>query len=103
MEKDLERQVGSFFLIHGLFCQKFPKLKTFGKRKMASALSLNGSPDLYVIHEGRFYAVEIKLRLGKQSEDQKVFQERVMRAKAHYFICRSMEDAANILKAIKAL
>lgn len=87
----------------GLFCQKTPKLKTFGNRKHNSPLSLNGSPDLYIIHGGRYFGVEVKIGNGRQSDEQKEFEKCLRAAGANYFMCRSLDDAKNILDAIEAL
>lgn len=70
---------------------------------MTSPLSLNGSPDLYIVEQGRFFAIEIKKPGCKQSEAQKEFERRLRAAGSNYFIAYSLDDAANIVAAIEAL
>lgn len=103
-ETELEGRIGKFFLTSGLFCQKTPKLKTHGNRRITSPLSLNGSPDLYIVHKGHYIGIEVKLPKGVQSDAQKSF-ERLLRdlGEGLYFIARSMEDAENIVRAIRQL
>ena len=102
-ESELERDVGLFFQANGLFCQRFPKIHSRGDRKMQGPLNLNGSPDLYVIKNGRFYGVEIKLPKSRQSSEQTEFERLLRGSGANYFIVKSLEDAANVLRAIKAI
>lgn len=100
LEKELELAVGKFFLGLGYFCQKTPKLKTYGNHRHKSPLSLNGSTDLYIIHKGQFWGLEIKLPRGTQSDAQKVFMGHLRSAGGQYHIIRSMADAEAIALAL---
>jgi hypothetical protein len=102
-EIDLEKQIGELFLDNGVFCQKTPKLKTFGKRKMSGRLSLNGQPDLFIVHKGRYIAIEVKLPGCQQSPDQKEFEKRLRAAGANYYVVRSLADAVVILRVLERI
>ena len=100
-EVELEKAVGHYFLEHGFFCQKTPKLKTYGNRKLSGPLSLNGSPDLYLIVSGFYVGLEIKLINGRQSDFQKEFERLIRKAGGLYFKILSLEDARIVHLALK--
>jgi hypothetical protein len=102
-ESELEKQIGLFFLNYGIFCQKTPKLKTYGKRRMSGPLNLNGSPDLYIIHRGRFIALEVKKPGQRLSEAQELFHGLLRKAGANCYVVRSLEECYVILKVLKEL
>jgi hypothetical protein len=52
-----------------------------------------GGADLLGIFRGRFVAVEIKTPVGRQSREQKLFQQLVERKGGVYVVLRSVEDA----------
>lgn len=50
-----------------------------------------GSADLSAIIKGRSIKIEIKWKLDRQSEAQKLYQESVERAGGVYILCRTMD------------
>ncbi len=75
-------------------------------RKMLGGLGvLSGASDLMIVYGGRFYALELKLEaddfLGHkktyQSESQKTFEARIVRAGGFYAVCRSTMDVREVL------
>jgi hypothetical protein len=54
-----------------------------------------GLPDIVVIRFGKFIALEVKDK-GKQSKDQKIFQEWCESAGARYHIVRSIDDCQEL-------
>lgn len=52
-----------------------------------------GGADLIGVYRGRFVAVEIKTPTGRQTEEQRTFQQLVERKQGIYVILRSVEDA----------
>lgn len=60
--------------------------------------NVEGCADLIgVLPGGRFLAVEIKSPKGRQSEAQRMFQERVTRSGGLYVLARSVEDVLTAL------
>lgn len=107
-ESQLEMAVCHFFASKNLMFWKQPssgyydaKLKRF--RSHVNPYVGKGVPDIVIIHSGRFIGVEMKRLKGTQTEDQKRFEERSRKAGALYYICRSVEDAESIFKAILLL
>ena len=62
-----------------------------------------GLPDIVVIIKGRFIGLEIKQPKGKQSPEQKSFEESISKAGGFYFIIRSLDDAIKAIESIKQL
>lgn len=101
LESEIEKEVISYWRSVGLFAWKVPKIKTKGKRKLNG--EDNGCPDVFIFHKGRSIAIENKTQSGRQSEDQIKFESRLRTQGILYFICRSLEDARNIHRAILEL
>ncbi|GHT66443.1 hypothetical protein FACS1894110_10160 [Spirochaetia bacterium] len=51
----------------------------------------NGVADLIAVKDGLFYAIECKSGSGKQSDDQKEFQEYVEKSGGIYIIARDIQ------------
>lgn len=107
-ESQLELSVCRYFEHRGLFFWKAPRAGFFDTtrnrfRKHVNPFVLNGTPDLIVVHQGRFIGVEIKTRAGKQTASQKAFEPRLRKAGGHYYTCRSLDDAENIFRALQLL
>lgn len=54
--------------------------------------SVNGVSDIIVLSEGKAYFIEVKTATGRQSEDQKAFEEFVESAGCEYILARCLED-----------
>jgi hypothetical protein len=52
-----------------------------------------GGADLIGIFRGRFLAIEVKTAAGRQSDDQRRFQQLVERRGGIYLLARSVDDA----------
>ena len=62
-----------------------------------SRFTTAGAPDMVVVIDGKFIALEFKTYRGRQSEDQKVFQQRLEAAGGYYFLPRTLEDVIKII------
>ena len=57
-----------------------------------------GTADFFVLKSGRVIFLEIKSPKGKQRPEQATFQKLIESEDAYYFIIRSVEELAEILK-----
>ncbi|PZM81953.1 VRR-NUC domain-containing protein [Candidatus Gracilibacteria bacterium] len=55
-----------------------------------------GCPDITVVKDGRFIGLEVKTEKGKQSEAQKLAEEKILKAGGEYYIVRSVEDVISL-------
>jgi len=60
-----------------------------------------GGADLIGCYHGRFLAIEIKTRTGKQTEEQRMFQQCVERNGGIYMMPRSVNEAVNMVEALR--
>lgn len=58
--------------------------------------SLKGIPDIILVKEGKFIGLEVKQPKGKQSDNQRVFQEKLEKAGGFYYIVTSLDDVVKI-------
>lgn len=72
--------------------------KTF--RRHESPYAINGAPDIICIFRGFFLGLEVKSRLGRQSEHQKAFEERCRKAEGYYFVVRSLDDVKSAITQV---
>jgi hypothetical protein len=75
-------------------------------RKMLGGLGvLAGASDLMMVYGGRFYAIELKteadpvrgIKKTYQKPNQKDFEAQIVRAGGYYAVCRSTDDARELL------
>lgn len=52
----------------------------------------DGVPDIGLVIQGRFYAIECKSATGRQSEGQKRFEDGIIRVQGRYLVVRGVED-----------
>ena len=62
-----------------------------------------GSADLIGHYRGRFVAVEIKTPVGRQSPEQRLYQQRIERNGGIYQILRSVDEALAWAESLPAL
>lgn len=53
---------------------------------------IKGQPDLIAMKDGKVYCLELKTSEGKQSKEQKAYQEMCERNNIPYIIVRDLED-----------
>lgn len=58
---------------------------------------LPGAPDLVMIHQGEFYAFEVKAEGNYQQQNQKAAQASIEANGGRYFVVRSVDDVAEIM------
>lgn len=67
---------------------------------MKSTGLLSGAADLVVIYFGTLVFVELKTATGIQSEEQKVFAQRVKDCGFDYFLLRSLDEFKQMLSLL---
>ena len=70
---------------------------TGGFWRRPNKYSVAGVPDIIMIDNcGKFIGLEIKAHNGKQSPEQKLFEQNCKELGAEYYIIRSIDDLINI-------
>jgi len=68
----------------GVYDAKLGKFRTSGTKK--------GIPDIIGIHKGRFISVEIKIGTDRQSDDQKLREQEIIKAGGCYYIAKDFDS-----------
>lgn len=69
--------------------------------RIAKATGLRaGAPDLFVVHDGRFLAIELKTGAGKASDVQMETEDKIVIAGGAYTIARSVEAVEQFLRGL---
>lgn len=69
-----------------------------GGSKRFVRFGLPGSADIIGVHKGRFVAIEVKSQRGRQSDNQRQFQESIEKQGGVYILAYSVDDALSGLK-----
>ena len=72
------------------------------ERKVRYGVGNPGGADLIGVYRGRFVAVEVKTPTGRQSDEQRTFQQLVERKGGIYVVLRSVEDAERWIAEVVA-
>jgi len=62
---------------------------------------LPGASDIVGVCQGRFVAIEVKSKRGKQSEQQKLFEQYITTHGGCYILAYNVDDALKVLLTLK--
>lgn len=99
-EKLIEREIINYLRSSGWVAVK---VRTSGRIVNGRVLSLPkdelGVSDILACdHDGRFHAIEVKNKVGRQSDHQKRFEGQVKATGGRYIVLRSLGEAIAYLK-----
>lgn len=57
-----------------------------------------GSPDIFAFKDGKLYGIEVKTEKGKQSDDQKKWEQRLNANGGNYILARSLDHVLVFFK-----
>lgn len=103
-ELDVQNAVKEWLNLHKVF---FYRSDTRGRivgydngRPRFAPQETKGIPDIICVIRGTYIGCEIKSSLGRQSDDQKAFQEALEKAGGLYFLIRSVDDCERYVKPL---
>jgi hypothetical protein len=92
---------GTYPELRGLVCYNLNNSRNKIRAMMDKGMGLQkGRCDLVFYYAGRAYMIEMKTENGKQTPDQKKWQEIVGKNGFEYTICRSLNEFQQIIKRI---
>ena len=99
-EHDIQVGIVNYLRLNKLFCFSVPNgglrnIKTASFLKKEGALA--GVSDLIVLLKNECVFVEVKTKTGKQSPEQKSFQQTVESLGFRYEVWKSLDDAINFI------
>lgn len=97
LEKDIQKQILDYLKIRGIFHWR----NNVGAGKLQGGrfvqFGVAGAPDIFALHKGVSYGIEVKRPGKKQSELQKYFGDRMNEAGGHYQVVFSLDDVMKFL------
>ena len=94
----IQLQILKYLKGKGCFCGK---TKTMGVKRgkffCLDPYTFRGFPDVVAFYKSRLYFVEVKSKVGRQSEDQKKFQLLAEGAGLAYILARRVEDVSKYI------
>ena len=94
-EKDIQRQILEFLRIIGAVAGKTKTTGTFDPKRQCfrkDPYIFSGFPDLAFFYKNVFGFIEVKSEKGKQSDEQKRFEQLCKDSGIIYILARSVED-----------
>jgi len=105
-ESQIENAILEFLNYSGWYARKIPLAgyfdpKTRRYRKHNSPWIATGFSDIIAIKKTRILFLEVKSRIGKQSDDQKEFERNINFHGFNYHVVRSVEEVRAIINCAK--
>ncbi len=93
-ETDIQLAVCDYLAYKGYFFWRQNVVPVYqdGRFYSLPKYSKRGIPDIILIKDGKFIGLEVKTPKGRQSENQKLFEEQSKDAGAEYHLIRSLDD-----------
>ena len=94
LEKEIQLAICDYLAYKGYFFWRQNTIPVFDKDHFRAMpkYSMNGVPDIILIKDGIFWGLEVKQPKGKQSDNQRIFENRTKKAGAKYNIVTSIDD-----------
>lgn len=102
-EKDIQREICDWLFSENYFFWRSNNIPVFDRqRNIFRALpkyTPRGLPDIVVIFEGKFIALEVKIPgFWKYTEDQKKIRDKIIDNGAYYFLVTSLLEAKEVMR-----
>ena len=98
-ERDIQRQILSWLKLHRILHWRnnsgAAASSYKGKRYFVRFGAL-GSPDIFAVHNGKIYGIEVKGAHGYLSDNQREFSGEFEKAGGVYIIARKLEDVMHL-------
>ena len=92
-ESQIQKTILDYLRYRKVFCWK---QNTVGIYKQSTGSYIPsqsvGAPDIFAVKNGKVFGIEVKTKTGKQSDNQKNFQQDFEKAGGIYLVARSIED-----------
>src|SRR5690349_12013588 len=100
MESEVLRAICEYLALRKVFFFRSNNQPIFDPaRKVFRALpkyTMKGIPDIIAIKDGRFIGIEVKTDKGRQSPEQKEFEQLCSKHGGKYIVVRSIDDVQAI-------
>jgi hypothetical protein len=95
-ETDIQRAICDYLALKGYLFSRTNNApvydKTHGAHRALPKYTRRGWPDICLIHNGKFYGIEVKTEIGKLRPEQKELGAEIIANGGHYIVARSIDD-----------
>ena len=97
-ESDIQRTICEYLALKKYFFWRnntIPPVQTVNGKmqfRRMPPFSMKGTPDILLLLNGVFWGIEVKAEKGRQSTEQKEFEQKMIDNKGMYVLVRSLED-----------
>lgn len=96
LEKEIQKTILSYLKLKGYFVWKNNTTGIYKKSTDSYIPSpAVGSPDIFIVIDGKIIGIEVKRDGGRQSLDQQNWQYNFEKAGGRYILARSLDDVIN--------
>ena len=92
-EKQVMRAVFDYLVARKIFCWRNNSGALMVDKRFIN-FGAAGSPDIIAVHRGRFIGIECKGSNGRQTQQQKQFQQSIELSGGIYILAKSIDDVA---------
>lgn len=105
-EKVIQKQILQFLTAHKIFVFRINTTGVFDPVRQVfrplSGFSLKGVADILgLLPNGKFIAIEVKTATGRQSMEQKMFEQAVIKNNGIYILARDVDDVRCLVREAK--
>ncbi len=104
LEKDIQREIADWLHSQGYFFWRQNNIPVFDKGNFRAMpkYSSKGSPDIMILHKGKFIGLEVKVDgYWKFTEDQERFRNLIDGNGGFYTVVTSLEQTKTVLDKFK--
>lgn len=97
-EHEIQKQILDWLKIKGIFHWRNntgAMASTYKGKTRFMRFGAVGSPDIFAVHRGKIYGIEVKGLKGEMSAAQDEFMRRIVIAGGFYIEARSLDDVVN--------
>jgi hypothetical protein len=93
-ESDIQRSLLQFLSLKKIFHFRVHQsnARASGNKVIHTAVHTRGVPDIILVIDGKFIAVEVKTLRGRLSPDQEIFKKNCEVNNAEYWVIRSVDE-----------
>lgn len=97
LEKEIQKEVCQWLLEKGYFFWRSNNATSFKNRATNKDFTPNGIPDIIVLYNGDFFALEVKRPGASLRPEQVSFRDKVTAHGGFYYVITSPEDLNGLL------
>ncbi len=96
LETEIQKEICLHLFSLGLLFWRCNNVKSYMHRSTNKDITPDGLPDIFVLHNGELYALEVKRPGAALRDSQERMRDRMLANGAHYYTVTSVEEVKDI-------